>query len=345
MRTMLNLGPTALDMNNRDIPHSGEDAVPMADLMEQTRSEVRGFHIRLEQQALEQESHARRTRVLYFILAGLLVLLGISFWLEYPALRDARTTAAGMPGLQNVTNSLGEQLNAVETKLGTALSGLPGLTERMDQLQSSMKSTLQSARSQAQTAATQVGRQIRADVELSIQAIQSRLAGVESNQREASERINQLEEQIAALKLELASVREQSSASTEQISKLQEAQQAGTAALSSLDQRMNSNQTALDSLATRVDRKRFDFQVPNRRTEQIVPGIYLTVKHTDTGKQQVDATLELGADSRVLTIHAQGIHKPAVFYTSTDDRPIDLVFTDVQKNQVAGYLMMAASQN
>jgi outer membrane murein-binding lipoprotein Lpp len=83
---------------------------------------------------------------------------------------------------------------AVEAKLEKTSAGLPDLSARMDQLGASMKSTLQTARTQAQAAAAQMGQRIRADFTQSIQAIQSRMTGLESNQKEASGRVNELED-------------------------------------------------------------------------------------------------------------------------------------------------------
>jgi chromosome segregation ATPase len=312
----------------------------MGDLMEQTKSEVRRLRQQLERQEDENESHTRRTTILSIVLAVLLLLLGGATWAAYPALREGQKAAVGMLGLQTTANSLGDQLKAVEAKADNVTGLVPALTSRMDQLEAGMKSTVQAARTQAQAAATQVGERLRADINVSIQAIQSRLSGVESNQREASAHVAQLEDQIAGLKRELASMRDESSSSIERIKKLQEDQQAQTSAMSGLDQRMTSSQSTIESISGRMMRMRVEFEMQSKKPEQIAPGYFLTIKRIDTGKQEVDATLEVAADSRVLTIRGQGIQKPAVFYTSADSRPIELVFTDITRNKITGYVLM-----
>jgi hypothetical protein len=337
---ILNLGSEQNEGGPRQGAPHPETAAHMGNLMEETQAEVRRLRLLLEQQEDEQEAHGRRTKILSVVLAVLFLLLAGTTWSAYPVLREGQRAAVGLLGLQTTANSLGDQLKAVEAKVDNATGGLPALANRVDQLQAGMKTTLQTARSQAQTVATQMGERIRADLNVSIQAIQSRLSGVESNQREASEHVAQLEEQITGLKRELASMREDSSLSAERLKKLQEDQQAQTSAMSGLDQRMTSSQSTIQSLSVQVERRRVEFEVQNRKAEQIVPGIFLTIKRVDLGKHEVDATLEVAADSRVLTIRGQGIQNPAVFYTSTDSRPIELVFTEVAKNKVTGYVLM-----
>jgi len=343
---ILNLGGPQNEGGPREAAtHPDTAAQQMGDLMEETKSEVRRLRLELEHQENEQEAHGRRTRILSIVLFALFLLLAGTTWSAYPVLREGQRAAVGLLGLQTTANSLGDQLKAVEAKVDNATGGLPALANRVDQLQAGMKSTLQTARSQAQTVATQVGEKIRADVNISIQAIQSRLSGVESNQREASEHVAQLEEQISGLKRELASMRDESSSSAERIKKLQEDQQAQTSAMSGLDQRMTSSQSTIQSLSVQVERKRVEFEIQNRKTEQIVPGIFLTIKRVDLGKHEVDATLEVAADSRISSIRGQGIQNPAVFYTSTDSRPIELVFTDVAKNKITGYVLMPVAMD
>jgi hypothetical protein len=338
-RSVLNLGLAPAPGEHHETTHPDADGAPMGDLMEETKSEVRRLRLRLERQEDEQETHARRTKILSVILAVLFLTLAVTSWSAYPALREGQKAAVGMLGLQTTANTLGDHVNAIEAKVNAVTGGMPALTKRMDQLQAGMKTTLQTARSQAQTVATQMTEKLRADINVSIQAIQSRLAGMESNQREASEHVAQLEDQIAGLKRELASMREETSTSAERMKKLQEDQQAQTSAVSGLDQRMTSSQSTISSLSARMERKRVGFELQGRKKEEIVPGVFLTIKRADTGKKEVDATLDFPAGTRVMSIYRQAIQSPAVFYLS-DDKPIELVFTDVAKNRTSGYVLM-----
>jgi len=313
------------------------------DTLEQTQSEIRRLRTRLERQEDQQDSHTRRTKVLAAVLGILAVTLAGALWSVYPALQGQQKTAVDVLGLRKGASTLGEHVQMLETQLGKASANLPALSQRMDQLSTGMKSGFQNARTQAQAAATQVGDRIREEVNRSLQMIQSRLTALESNQHEASGRTNELEAQIAGLKLDLSKMREQSVAAEERIKQLQDDQQARAATLTTLDQKMASHQTTIDSLSNRIDSKRVGFELQNHRTEEIAPEIYLTITRADMSKQQIDATLQLGAKSQMLPIRAQAIQRPVSFYSGNDGRPTEVVFTNVGKNQVSGYLVMPAT--
>jgi len=336
---ILNLGPPPDKAPPAATPPAEGEFTQMDELMDQTRTDLRRTRMQVDRQQEIQESHERRTKTMAIVLGVLIVLFAAAAWSAYPTLRDQRKAVAGMLGLQGVTTALGEHVNSVEANLKKTSAGLPALTQRMDQLQASMKTNLQTARNQAQAAAAQVGQRIREDVNQSIQMIQSRVAGLESNQHESSERVNQLQEQVAGLQREIASMREESSAAGEKIKQLHDEQQASGA---DLGQRIASNQTALNTLTNRVDRKRVNFELLTRRAEQIAPGISLTVTRADLGKQEIDGSLQLGENSPNLAIRGQGIHKPMTFYTEGENRPIELVLTQVTKNGVSGYVIMPA---
>ena len=104
----------------------------------------------------------------------------------------------------------------------------------MNQLGASMMSALKST----QAAATQASQRVRADLTKTIEAIQSRVAGLESNQREASGHVSQLESQIAGLKRELATMHEEATTAAEKISQLQAEQQNRVKDVSRIDQKI-----------------------------------------------------------------------------------------------------------
>jgi len=333
----LNLGPSPGRIDQQPPKRQGDST---QELLDETRSYINRTWTRMDKQQEEHESHLRRTKILSIILVVLVMLFATAVWFSYPAFRDQKKAVADTVGLQSATNTLGERVGSVEGNLKKMSSGFPALSDRMGQLEASLKTNLQQARTQAQAAANR----IRDDVNQSIRAIQSRLAGVESNQRESSERVNQLQDQIAGLQKELATMRGEASTANARIKELTEAQQGSTRDMSGLNDRIAASQTALNTLANRVDRRRVDFEVANRDAKQIAPDIYLSLRRTDTGKQEVDATLKVGTDGSSLPIRGQGIRKPVLFYGSEEGRPIELVFTQVSKNRVSGYLIMPAPQ-
>jgi hypothetical protein len=310
------------------------------DLIEVTRSDVRRMRMQVEQQQNDYESHARRTMVLSIILGILIVVFGGTIWAAYPTLKDHGSAMTKVLGLQNVATGLGERINSAEIAINKNSAGLPALGVQVDQLKTNMSTGLRTARNQAQAVATQMGERIREDVNRSIQVIQSRLSGVEANQREASEHVAQLEGRVAGLTQELAAVREEASAANERIKQLDVAQQASSREMSGLNQQMVSSRGALGALTNQLDRKRIEFAAPNKRSTQITPDIQFTVGSVNAGRQEVNGTLLIGTEAKKLNIRGQAVQQPIRFYTPGESRAIELVFTQVTKTSVSGYLIV-----
>jgi chromosome segregation ATPase len=332
---ILNLGEEA-PRNNTEPPRFDDELTQTRDLIEQTQTDVRRTRVLLEQQQQEHESHQRRTKILTVVLAVLIALLALTWWLVFPTLSDQNKSIANMLGLESATHALGERMDSVEGGLGTVTNGLPVLVKNMGELHDRMESGLAAA----QQHATEIGQRIQKDVNRTMQSVQSRIAGVESNQREAAERVNQLQGQVAGLQRELTAMRAEAASSTQTIKSLREAQQTSTTELSGLNKKVATSQASLNTLNNRLDRKRIEFNLPGKEARSIAPGIHFTVRRIDGGKQEIDGTLQVGPDSRNVTIRAHGIQKPFVFYMTNESRPVELVFTQVSKKEISGYVLM-----
>jgi peptidoglycan hydrolase CwlO-like protein len=331
--SVLNLGYDPESANPDGTHAPDEEVKQMGEWIEQTSSDVQRMRMRMEQQENENERHAQKTKILTIILSVSIVILVVCLWLALTTQHSQTITALQMPGLQNVTNSLGERVQSLEAK--TAAS-LPALSTHMNELGANMLSALEST----QAAATRASQRVRADLTKSIQAIQSRVAGVESNQREAGGHVSQLESEIAGLKRELAAMHEEATAAAGKISQLQSEQQNRVNDVSRIDQKMASHQTTLDSLSNRFNRKRVEFALTNNKTTEVAPGIFLGIRNANIRKQEVDGTLQLAAESRMFKIRGLGIQKPMSLYASGETRPMELVFTEVVKNRVSGYILL-----
>jgi septal ring factor EnvC (AmiA/AmiB activator) len=87
-----------------------------------------------------------------------------------------------------------------------------------------MKTNLQVARSQAQAVATQTGKRLRDEMNQTLQAIESRLTGLESNQKESSDRVTRLQQQVVGLQQEIARMREEAAAAAKTNQELNQSQ-------------------------------------------------------------------------------------------------------------------------
>ena len=245
-----------------------------------------------------------------------------------------------LPVLSNLVQGLGDRVNSVEAKLSVQAADGTGLTNRFAKLEESLSSNFRTARNQAQAVATQVGERVKAELNKSLVAIQSRLTGVEDTQRESIQHVAQLEGELASLRREMADMREQTATQLSAAQQLRAAQQVTTVEVSELKGRLASNTDKISNVADHLSRQRTDFVVSKNRTEQVVPGLYLTIRQTDPGLQSVDGWLQLANEGRILRIHAQGAQKPIIFVTQQEQRTHELVFTRIGKDSVIGYLLM-----
>jgi uncharacterized phage infection (PIP) family protein YhgE len=164
--------------------------------LESAGQDLSGLKRQVDRHEDEYQDHQRRTKILSVVLGGLIVsLIGILCAI-YPILRDEKKGLAGLFTLQNITNTLTERTSAVEGSLNKMKSDLPALLDLIDKVQANTKADLQAARNQ---------------MNRSLQAIQSRLSGLESNQRESRERVNELQEQVSRLQHEITVLHEQAS--------------------------------------------------------------------------------------------------------------------------------------
>jgi hypothetical protein len=136
-------------------------------------------------------------------------------------------------------------------------------------------------------------------------------------------------------------VREENVRQTNQISsQIEQVHQSTRNDLSGLDRRLSSNQTAVRALGYQVDRKRIDFELQNGRTQEIVDGIYVTVKKTDVERQRVDGWIQIASDGRFVWLRGQGAQNPIDFSSQADARPEQLVFTRIGRDTATGYILV-----
>lgn len=334
---VLNLGVAPSSDRPQSVPpQTSNDLAEMGSALEQTRSQMRHTRMLLDQHAQEQQSYIRRTKVLSFVLGIVALCLIGALWLAYPTVMGQARSTGEILGLKNLTTAIGDRVNAAESQLSGWKAMLPDLTSRMDRVEGSMKSGLQTARTQAQAAATQV----KQEMNRSLQRVESRVAGVESNQREAHDTVAQLQQEVAGLKHELATVQQEATAAGSRLKELQDSHQATNADVSGIKQAVVTNQTALASITNNLSRQRMEFQVPKNKTQEIAPGINLTIYGVDAGKQQIDGMLRIVAESRSFSIHQQSIQKPLTFYLRGETRPTEVVLTQAGKQGVSGYVLV-----
>jgi len=101
-----------------------------------------------------------------------------------------------------------------------------------------------------------------------------------------------------------------------------------------------SGSQQLRLLSDNVNRDRVDFEITRNRTDEVAPGIYLTIQSTDVEQQRIVGWLQIAEDGRTVWIREQSAQKVIVFATRRDARNRELVFTRIDKSGAAGYLLI-----
>ena len=256
----------------------------MNDSLERMQSDLRRNRLQIERQTTDHDTHVRRTKVLWAVAIVLLICLAGIAWFGYPYAKESNLFAQ-VPALQSVVQGLGDKMASIEKKQVAGAAEQTTLTNRFSGLEQSVNSNLRDIRNHTQSVATQMGTRIRNEMSHSLTAIQNRLSGVESNQRESSEHVAKLESELATLRQEMRNAQQQSARQLEQAQQqLNQAQQVTISELSDVKQHVNSSNNRIDAVVDRINTERTDFVVPRNKTAQVAPGIYLTIKDTDVAQ-------------------------------------------------------------
>jgi len=106
------------------------------------------------------------------------------------------------------------------------------------------------------------------------------------------------------------------------------------------DRQVTSTGAEMNLLSDSVDRNRIDFVVSRNRTQEVAPGIFLTIKYTDLEHQRIDGWLQIAEDGRTVLIRGHEAQKVMSFSTKSDERYRELVFTHISRNGVSGFLLI-----
>jgi hypothetical protein len=313
-----------------------QEIAQMRESVELARSDIRRTKNEIEEYHGAHESHVRRTRALWVLVILLLAGVAGFSWNASPLLREHRGLLGRMPVLQSALDNVSARVDSTGQQVGAWANDRSGFSDQMSKIEQKVGSNLKTLRNEARLMA----QQIKYETTQSLQALQNRVAGVESIQREHSEEVASLRNELVGVRQELANVKEENIRQASHISQVEQAHQSTRNDLSGLDRRLNSNQTAVSALAYQVDRKHVDFELQNGRTQQVVDGIYVTIKNTDVERQRVDGWVQIASDGRFVWLRGEGAQHPIDFSSRADARAYQLVFTQVGRNSAAGYVLV-----
>jgi hypothetical protein len=157
-------------------------------------------------------------------------------------------------------------------------------------------------------------------------ALNAQIADISSSQHTEQARIAQLERELTSARQELAS-----------------AKASYTRELAALRQQQASSQREIVSLNNVLSTDQINFEAEKNHDAEIVPGVLLHLTSTDIARQRYGGWIWLTQSRRRIWIRRQVIESPQVFYPVAGDEAYELVVTQVNTKDVAGYLLVPSS--
>lgn len=274
-------------------------------------------------QELERlQGRARRLGAAVIIL---FILLAGTATYGYFTLKEHNVQLGELPGVQESMSLLGDRMATVEASLSSMSVNWDTVQEKLGRLESGVRSARAAARKQTQELVAQLQERMSAQLEERARVLESRVERLENDQSLERARLDQLHEQIAAVRRDTGDD------------------------LGALSAQVTRNQGAVErldqELGRQVARERVDFEIGTGYTRELAAGVSLHLTKADVRYQRVKGWVWLLPDRKTLWVKQLGIQQPLRFYrkdgTGTSG-PHELVITRVSKDGAAGYLLLPA---
>jgi chaperonin cofactor prefoldin len=263
-------------------------------------------------------------------LALFVAAIGGGGWYVYSTLNR-------VPSPPTQLASLSPRLDAADAKMQFWTGRQQELENQVANLQKRIESRYQAARKQARELSEQVYGRVRQEIADQMQAVETRLARVESTSDAHQARFDKMQADLAALRDQTARQAAELHSAQEQIER---AAASRDQQLVSLNQQLSNQATEVNGLARKLESKRVDFEVTRNHSQDLAAGVSLDVTSTDVRYRRVSGWIWLMPDRRTIWLHDQGAQEPVVFYTYPDGKRRELVITNVTQDSASGYLLL-----
>ena len=299
-------------------------------------------HERHEPRRLDEderwESVRRRHRA--FGVGWLILALAIAAgaWYAYPMLKQHDAALAQFTGVQKTIDALGDQLKQADSKLQSWADQQQDVRDQMSKLGKRVEARMESARKQAQEASAETLRKVQAQIDGQIQAVEGRLAHLESADDKQQTRVAELQRELGELRANLSKQADELNAVRRQMDEngINHERQ-----IASLKETEESDRRDVNAIEDKLRVRRVDFEVTKNHSRELAPGISLGLTGTDVAHRRVTGWMWVMPDRRTIWLRGQGAQEPVVFYGYKDGKKRELVITGVTGNSAVGYLLLS----
>jgi hypothetical protein len=282
-------------------------------------------------QAREVEQGRKRSITALWVFSVILLLAGGAlFWYGYRAAEGYEGRFASLPDYGASIEAANLRADDADKKLATWANDWKSLGDRVSRVEQRVSSDLKLVRNFAEEQAGQIHRQLLSELDNRTEWLQMRIARMETTQESQRARITELQEELAGVRSTL----------NEQTELAARARDDSHREMDGIHQRVAATRGDLDALARQSASQRVDFEVSRGHASEPVAGISITLKNTSVPYQRVEeGWVHIVPDGKILWIRSQGVQQPVMFYSQSDNRPYQLVFTRITRDGAVGYLV------
>jgi len=265
-----------------------------------------------------------------------IALVSASTWWLNSELQYQGSSVAKLLGLQQTVDSLSQRMIGTEKALATFPAEMNKVTGRVDALDKKVTAAQRALAAKPAVAPTPASPAV-AELGNSVAQLNERLATLQTRHEDEAA-------QIEALRQELSNARTET---TDQIAAVRSAiPKDAMPDVAGLREAVDQNQASISSLANKMDRDRHDFEIREDRAIEVVPGVMLTIRDTNVGRQEISGWLYVESEHRFVFLKNQGLLQPITVYgVYGKNAPHEIVITRVRKDDAVGFVLSPKTES
>ena len=257
-----------------------------------------------------------------------IALVGASTWWLNTELQSQGSSIAKLLGMQQTVDSLSQRMIGAERALSTFPAEVNKVNGRVDALDKKVIAAQKAVT--AKPAVTTPASPAVAELGNNVAQLNERMASLQTRHEEDAA-------QIETLRQELSNTRQET---TDQIAAVRsEIPRDAMPDVASLRADIDRNQAGMASLAMKMDRDRHDFEVREDHASELLPGVLLTIRDTNVGRQEITGWLYLENEHRTVYLKNQGLLQPITVYGVFGKEAHEIVITRVRKDDAIGFVL------
>ncbi len=292
--------------------------------------------------AMDNERYRRSHGPGFWAGLGILAAAVVGLcWYAYPYALRQKSLADDFPAVQKSVTAVGDRMGKAESDLREWYGDQQALRERVTKLESGAGDKLRALRNQSKEFAENVYHRALEEMDRRAERVEQRLGQVEASQESGQAKLARLETDLSGIRQQMVAQSAQLAAAEQNAVREREALEQRAAAT---DEKLESSQGEISRLARSVDRKRVSFELTRNRSEELAPGISICVTGTDVAFRRVKGWVWIMPDRKTIWLRDQPAQQPLTFYSESDGKRREVVFTRVNKDSALGYLLLPVEE-